>query len=77
MIDNSFRMNKDYQYFVPTVTFHFQNEPEKIDFLEIVSELPKEMVIISVEEGSTLLTLALIIPDKENSTDLEKMMKIG
>lgn len=32
MIENSFRIDKPYESFIPTVTFHFDVSPEEIDF---------------------------------------------
>ncbi|KAK8835922.1 hypothetical protein M9Y10_040302 [Tritrichomonas musculus] len=60
MIDNSHVMSKYYKYFFPSVTFHFDIQPSKIAIKKIIELLPKEMIIASIETGSTFLTIAFI-----------------
>lgn len=65
MIENSFQFNENYKYFVPTVTFHFELPPNKIDILKILNIiLPKNMIIVNYAEGSTFLTIAFIFTDE-------------
>ncbi|KAK8836431.1 hypothetical protein M9Y10_037686 [Tritrichomonas musculus] len=60
MIANSYHLNKNYQYFFPTVTIHFNESPEELDFKRIIEKLPSQMFIIWIERGSTFLTIAFI-----------------
>lgn len=64
MIEKSFQLNENYKYFVPTVTFHFEYPPNKINFNELIKILPKEMLIVNIEKGSTFLTIAFILTEE-------------
>ncbi len=64
MIENSYQLNKNYKYFVPTVTFHFSISIEKIKMNKLIEILPKEMLIVSIEKGSTFLTIAFILSEE-------------
>lgn len=57
-------MNENYMYFVPTVTFHFEFPPAKIDFNKLMKILPEEAIIINIKKGCTLLVIALILSDE-------------
>lgn len=63
-IENSFQINKPYELFIPTVTFHFDISPEKFDYKKLEEILGDNAVIIKVENGSTLLKIALIAANK-------------
>ena len=64
MIDNSYQLNKNFKYFVPTVTFHFSFSIEKIDMKKLIEILPKEMIIVCIERGCTFLTVAFILSEE-------------
>lgn len=68
MIENSYLLSKNYKYFVPTVTFHFSFSPNQIKFKEFIELLPKEMIIVNIEKGSTFITIAFIISDEFGET---------
>lgn len=60
MIQKSFTINKPYECFVPTITYHFDISPEKIDFNKLKSLLGENFIICNVEAGSTFVRIALL-----------------
>ena len=46
MIANSYHLNKNYQFFFPTITIHFNESPEELDFKRIIEKLLSQMFII-------------------------------
>lgn len=65
--DNNYsnlNLNKNYKYFVPTVTFHFSISIEKIKINQLIEILPKEMIIVCIEKGGTFLTIAFILSEE-------------
>lgn len=78
MIDNSFQMNQPFEYFFPTVKFHFEKSPEEINIVEFQKLLNEmfgdEAVIFRVEKGSTILKIAFLALI-ENSEIAKKFRK--
>lgn len=60
IIDNSYHLNKNYKYFLPSFTIHLNKSPEELDFKQIIESLPPKMKIIWIEKGSTFLTIAFV-----------------
>lgn len=66
---NFFSISKDIELFVPSITFHFSKSLSDINYKEIMNEIiPKDMIIINIERGSTLLTIAFISSGKVENT---------
>lgn len=65
MIDNSYQLNKNYKYFVPTVTFHFSIE--KIDIKKLIEKLPN---VTKIEDLTFKYCFALKRVSFESSNSL-------
>lgn len=68
MISTAQFFSKFSKYFVPTATFHLPIQPEEINIKEIIALFPSEVKIVSIERGSTFLTVAFIITNKLQRT---------
>lgn len=68
MISTAQFLSKFSKYFVPTATFHLPIQLEEINIKEIIALFPSEAKIVSIERGSTFLTVAFIITDKLQRT---------
>lgn len=75
MISIAHLISKYYKYFFPTATFHIPIQLEELNIKEIIESLPPEAKIISIESGSTFLTIAFIITNKLERT-MEKYSQL-
>lgn len=75
MISIAHLISKYYKYFIPTATFHIPIQLEELNIKEIIESLPPEAKIISIESGSTFLTIAFIITNKLERT-MEKYSQL-
>ena len=75
MIENSFQFSKYYKYFVPTVTFHFNVLPSNKQIIKFIKSLPKSMMIVNIERGSILITIAFLGTNELHLTE-EKYREI-
>ncbi|KAK8854379.1 hypothetical protein M9Y10_016941 [Tritrichomonas musculus] len=75
MISIAHLISKYYNNFIPTATFHIPIQLEELNIKEIIESLPPEAKIISIESGSTFLTIAFIITNKLERT-MEKYSQL-
>lgn len=60
LIESSFQIIKPYELIVPTAKLHIEMPAEDIDYEQFKQCLGDNLVIVGVNKGSTILTLALI-----------------
>lgn len=69
MIENSFQIDKPYEYFIPTVKLHFDKSANKVDFDTLQELFGDGIKIIKVESGSTFLKIAFLSSNIFNNAD--------
>ena len=62
VMEDTFK-KKIYEDIIPTATFHFDISPHKIDYNELQNILGHNVIILSVEKGTTIIKIAFLSTD--------------